>query len=551
MTARLRVCDAEHVLLCEVGDFLGGLRRGDLRRLCEFEARRGVGDAASPRQRRAERSARKRDLTAAASARIAGSINRANNAEWALAWRNLKACRATLEAQIKTLRRRVAVPAGERDGKTRGYRTEAERAEKRRRLQMRRAELERVERRIRQRRPSVCVGGSARARRRHNLAAAQMSLEEWRADWWASRMFLSFAGESGKPHGNDTLRVDPVTGIAELNLPAVFAARANVAGRRLYRFRFPVVFDRSCPGFAAWERRARNGAAVAYRLRLDPSARRGNGMWRITASWNDEPAAPAGLDALRLAPTLGVDLNAGWIAASAVDADGNPFGRPASVAVPQHGHSAARRGRLRAAIQELGEHALRLGCASITVENLDFADARDTGRETMGRGRRGKQFRRQVAGIPTAQLAADAPAMLARMGISVIAVDAAYTTKWAAQQKWRETLNCSEHHPCSGHHAAAAVIARRGLGLSARRSKAKQSIGRCSCPDRHPAAGTGARTDTTRRGHRKRPAPTAPQPQPRHKTRTAQTGHARQRNATPFGVAPNRATPTGGTVRGG
>jgi hypothetical protein len=35
----------------------------------------------------------------------------------------------------------------------------------------------------------------------------------------------------------------------------------------------------------------------------------------------------------------------------------------------------------------------------VVVENLDFADARATGRETLGRGTRGKRLRRTIAGI--------------------------------------------------------------------------------------------------------------------------------------------------------
>ena len=42
-------------------------------------------------------------------------------------------------------------------------------------------------------------------------------------------------------------------------------------------------------------------------------------------------------------------------------------------------------------------------CKSITVENLDFVDARQIGRETLGSSRRGKRFRRIVSGMPTRQ----------------------------------------------------------------------------------------------------------------------------------------------------
>jgi hypothetical protein len=56
---------------------------------------------------------------------------------------------------------------------------------------------------------------------------------------------------------------------------------------------------------------------------------------------------------------------------------------------------------VRAAITGLVDHAQQAGCAAVVVENLDFADARATGRETLGRGRRAKRLRRTVAGIPT------------------------------------------------------------------------------------------------------------------------------------------------------
>lgn len=42
------------------------------------------------------------------------------------------------------------------------------------------------------------------------------------------------------------------------------------------------------------------------------------------------------------------------------------------------------------------------GIETIAVEDLDFADARTVGRETMGRGSRSKPFRKSVAGTTTA-----------------------------------------------------------------------------------------------------------------------------------------------------
>ena len=65
----------------------------------------------------------------------------------------------------------------------------------------------------------------------------------------------------------------------------------------------------------------------------------------------------------------------------------------------------------------------------VVVENLDFVDARATGRETLGRGRRGKRLRRTIAGIPTRRFRARLTGMAARSGVAVIGVDPAYTSR--------------------------------------------------------------------------------------------------------------------------
>jgi hypothetical protein len=110
------------------------------------------------------------------------------------------------------------------------------------------------------------------------------------------------------------------------------------------------------------------------------------------------------------------------------------------------------------------------GCRSITVEDLDFADVRQAGRETLGRGRRGKRFRRAVAGIPTHKFRELVVGMAANAGLWVIAVDPGWTSKWG-KRYWQAPLSRSTRASITvtGHHAAAVVIGRRGLGLGARR----------------------------------------------------------------------------------
>src|SRR5262245_48860666 len=99
---------------------------------------------------------------------------------------------------------------------------------------------------------------------------------------------------------------------------------------------------------------------------------------------------------------------------------------------------------------------------------LDFANARATGTDTLGRRKRGKRLRRTVAGLPTRRFRDRLIGMATRRGIAVIGVDPAYTSKWG-NQHWRKPLQQQASHPVTGHHGAAAAIGRRGLGLAIRR----------------------------------------------------------------------------------
>jgi IS605 OrfB family transposase len=103
------------------------------------------------------------------------------------------------------------------------------------------------------------------------------------------------------------------------------------------------------------------------------------------------------------------------------------------------------------------------GRGAVVVENLDFGDARATGRETLGRGPRGKRLRRTIAGIPTRRFRARLAGMAARRGVAVIGVDPAYTSRWG-NQHWTTPLQQQTSDPATvtRHHGAAAAIGRRG-----------------------------------------------------------------------------------------
>src|ERR1700737_3875557 len=83
------------------------------------------------------------------------------------------------------------------------------------------------------------------------------------------------------------------------------------------------------------------------------------------------------------------------------------------------------------------------------------------------RGAGGRRFRGLVAGIPTAGFRRRLSQMAANQGLSVIAVDAAYTSRWGLEH-WFAALKQASSE-ASSHHAAALVIARRGLAQRARR----------------------------------------------------------------------------------
>jgi hypothetical protein len=236
-----------------------------------------------------------------------------------------------------------------------------------------------------------------------------------------------------------------------------------------------------------WADRVASRRAVRYDISLNPD----RGRWYLDASWKSTPKPTPGLDELRSGPVLGVDLNADHLAGYVLDASGNPVASPITIPVITAGLAASQRdGRVRAAITTLLDHAQQTGCTAVVVENLDFADARATGRETLGRGARGKRLRRTVAGIPTTRFRTRLTAMATHRGIAVIRVDAAYTSRWGAQH-WARPLQQQTSEPVTRHHAAAAAIGRRGLGLAIRRRTAGPRTGQR----------TGAGTPPTRPDH--------------------------------------------------
>ncbi|WP_405470495.1 IS200/IS605 family accessory protein TnpB-related protein [Streptomyces anulatus] len=477
-------------VLRAVGGYQGVLASADLKIRCGQGLEHGADTWA----------ARKRGLTKVSSSRIAGAITKASHDQWALGRRGQAAHVRSLEAGIRTLRHRLSLPLGAKGTKREagGYRSKGEWFRKSRRL----ADLETRHTAAvtdwRAGRVRVVRGGKRLLNTRHHLAAAGLTVEQWRGRWEAERWFLGADGESGKRFGNETIRVTP-TGQVSIKLPAPLAHLANTKHGR-YTLASTVMFAHRG---VEWADRVQANRAVAYRIHLDTV----RGRWYLTAYWQRPLVRTVPWKAARTGGVIGVDTNADHFAAYRLDTHGNPVGEPHRFAYDLSGTTTHRDAQIRHALTRLLHWAKQCGVPAIGIEDLDFSSEKT--REKHGRR---KRFRQLISGIPTGKLKARLVSMAAEQGLVIVAVDPAYTSMWGGQH-WQKPLT-TPRRKMSRHDAAGIAIGRRALGHPIRRRTA---------PPPHD------RRD--RVGHRT--AQAAPGAREREGTRPPATDHA------PAGVPPS------------
>ncbi|MFD7506971.1 IS200/IS605 family accessory protein TnpB-related protein [Streptomyces sp. NPDC059850] len=400
---------------------------------------------------------RKQTLTRESSSRWAGSITKATHDQWALARRGQLAYIQSLDAGVRTIAQRLSLPVGAKGSKRSqgGYRSRQEWFAKTRRLHLLQDRLERERADRDAGRVRVVRGGRKLLCNRHNLQAARLTEAGWRVRWEAERWFLQADGESGKRYGNETIRVSP-DGELSIKLPAPLAGLANAPHGR-YVLACRVGFQHRAQ---QWADRIATHRAVAYRIHLDVARNR----WYLTASWRLAPVRTVSLEAIRTGGLIGVDTNADHLAAWRLDAHGNPVGEPRRFDYDLSGCASHRDAQVRHALIRLLHWAQRHRLA-VAVEDLDFAAEKT--REKHGRR---KHFRQLISGMPTAKLRTRLASMAAELGITIVAVDPAYTSKWGAQH-WQKPLT-SRNRKATRHHAAAVAIGRRALGHPIRRRTA-------------------------------------------------------------------------------
>lgn len=453
-----------------IGEHLGHLASLDLAARC-----------ADGKDHDAQRwAARKQGLTAASSSRWAGSITKATHDQWALSRRCQLAHIQNLEVGVRTLTHRLSQPIGEKGTKRApgGYRSKGEWFHKSRRLHILEHRLDTVRADRENGVVHVVRGGRRLLNNRHNLDLAQLTEDEWRERWEAERWFLAADGESGKGYGNETIRVTP-GGEVSIKLPAPLAHLANSKHGR-YVLTCKVRFRHRGE---EWRNRIDGNRAVAYRIHYDVS----RGRWYLTASWQRPVVQTVGLETARAKGMIGVDTNADHFVAYQLDAHGNPTGEPRRFSYDLSGLADYRDAQIRQAITQVLHWAKRVGVAAIAIEDLDF-----TAEKTREKHGGKKRFRQLISGIPTGKLKARLVSMAAQVGLSIVAVDPAYTSQWGAQH-WQKPL-VTPRRKMSRHDAAGIAIGRRALGYPIRR--------RAAPPPQHQSDAAGHRTVQAGRGTR-------------------------------------------------
>jgi hypothetical protein len=475
ITTRLQTTPEDERVLGLVAKHLGRLRRADLAAVTRPEPLDPAMNEAANRQARRDRlNNRNLALPAESSARWANAIIAANDAQYRLARDAQHRHIIGLRAAIATIEKRLAQPtddtltaeqrrARRKAKQPKGYATQAERFQKHRRLQQLRAMLARVSADWDNKRVHVTAGGKRLAKTRHSLDAANLTLPEWRVQWDCARDRIEAIGSGDEPFGNLTITVTPDAEVS-LRLPRPLEHLANakhgryvLSGRAVFAYRVD-----------EWRARITGGKSVSYTISHKP----GRGGRYLTAAWGCPPTTfdtacsqNPPVNSWACGPVVGVDLNDGHLAVRRLDAHGNPAGRPQRIDVELTGSSSRRDAQVRHAITRLLHYTKRHSIGTIAVEDLDFADARAVGRETMGRGARGKRFRTTVAGIPTAVFRNRFASQSYRHGVRLFAVNPAYTSAWG-DQHWR-----TPYENVTRHEAAATVIGRRAQGHKARRRK--------------------------------------------------------------------------------
>ena len=265
--------------------------------------------------------------------------------------------------------------------------------------------------------PRHCFGGRQLLR--------QGRVKEWRRRRDGNALF---AGETGRPYGNEVARWNPYTHRLELKLPG------NLRPVVLENVRFPL------PVAEEIQLCQEVRVPVSWRVKLLPK-----GKVELCCTY-EERELPVYTH--QRYGALAMDLNADHIALTRVSKEGRLLGT-----------WRLDLGKGNDAVQQAARTVSAMAashCIPLVAEDLDFRTKKAWLK------RYGKRFAEVLSIFRTRQVLAAVERQCRHRGVELIRVDPAWTTRLARDGKY------ADRYRIGVHHAAALVIGRRGLGFAER-----------------------------------------------------------------------------------
>lgn len=284
---------------------------------------------------------------------------------------------------------------------------------------------------------SFCFGGKSLLRERALLSEGS-DISEWKERWFDARHDeIVLVGSSDETRGNQSCQAVPQGDdslVAHLRLPP---ALEGIHGTHLtipfnLRYYRDEVFSALING----------GSPLTYRFKKK------SGAWYVyinfrfskkeTVTWRSQGA-------------LGVDLNADHLAATLISHDGNYLGSW-TFPLPMRGKTTEQRSDIIGrAVRDCTDLALKQG-VPIAIEELDFSKKKRALDKSF------PDQARMLSALAYGKIKQFFTARCAREGIELIKINPAYTSQ-LGELKYQDRFGLTRHH------AAAMVIARRGLGF--------------------------------------------------------------------------------------
>ena len=373
-----------------------------------------------------------------------------------------------------------------------GYRTRKERWDAQRKLQRLKNRRDEAKAQLVSGMISVCVGGKNFLKKRHNLEAAGMTLDEWERKWHAKRFFLACTGRSKVVGGNRNIRLLPVgtpaddEAVLKITLPRPLEHMATPgAGSRknvhVYELTMPIKWNWGKSGdqrermYHAWRNKVEAREPVTYSLKPDPDR---PCYWYLTISWANKPSPKTKTLAATKVPArvevFAVDVNYGHIDGFLLDKYGNPVGPPETFRYKTKGSSKSRQNSVKRVVHGIVSKAKAAGAKMVAIEDLNFEKARLYGKEY---GRRSRTVRHKVSSIPTAQIAHAFASQCSNQGLVLVAVDPAFTSQ-IGETCWGPRLDTTRRQKGTRDTASAVPIGRKSQGYN---PACKQKTGSKQC----------------------------------------------------------------------